>query len=403
MPEGIVTTQREFALEVVRRLRDAGHETLWAGGCVRDALLDKTPKDYDVATAALPEQVREVFGKRRTIPVGAAFGVITVLGPKSLVPVEVATFRTDGGYSDGRRPDSVQFSSAEEDAARRDFTINGLFYDPIQERVIDYVGGEADLRAGLVRAIGVAEDRIAEDRLRMLRAVRFAATLGFRIDSETLEAIQKHADQIISVSGERIGAEIKRMLTSAGASEAIRLLDESGLLNAVLPEATPIAAVRRLSLLAAATPASALAAATIDSANPDQIHAAARRLKWTAKESDTARWLATNVGDIEEACRRSWSRLQPLLAHDAGVELVDLYRTQPDADSATLRHCEEKLSLPAGELNPEPLLVGADLIAAGLRPGPDFAKLLAQVRTAQLDGEVATREEALSLIGLDAN
>ena len=171
---------RQFAIEVVQTLQSAGHQALWAGGCVRDQLLDRTPKDFDVATSANPDQVREVFGKARTLSIGASFGVITVLGPpgSGADPIEVATFRRDGGYSDGRRPDTVEFTDAKEDALRRDFTINGMFFDPVESKVIDYVGGKEDLKAQVVRAIGDPNERIEEDKLRMLRAVRFASTLS---------------------------------------------------------------------------------------------------------------------------------------------------------------------------------------------------------------------------------
>ena len=175
--------QRRFAIEVVRRLQAAGFMAYWAGGCVRDQLLGRTPKDYDVATNAMPEQVRELFGRRRTLAIGAAFGVYSVIGPKAAGTVEVTTFRRDAAYSDGRHPDSVTFSTAEEDASRRDFTINGLFYDPTERRVIDFVGGQEDLAVGLIRAIGNARDRFAEDKLRMLRAVRFAAAFDFTLDA----------------------------------------------------------------------------------------------------------------------------------------------------------------------------------------------------------------------------
>src|SRR6187431_2793035 len=166
---------REFAVEVVRRLREAGLQALWAGGCVRDQLMGQLPKDYDVATDAAPERVREIFGQRRTLAIGAAFGVITVLGPKGAGQIDVATFRRDAAYSDGRHPDAVTFTDAEHDAQRRDFTINGVFYDPLEDRVIDYVGGQEDLTRRVIRAIGDPLARIAEDKLRMLRAVRFAA------------------------------------------------------------------------------------------------------------------------------------------------------------------------------------------------------------------------------------
>src|SRR3954453_14301403 len=168
--------QRAFALEIAQKLRAAGFEALWAGGCVRDELLGLTPKDYDVATSAKPDQIRDLFGRRRTLPIGASFGVITVLGPREAGQIEVATFRTDAAYSDGRHPDSVTFTTAEHDAERRDFTITGLFYDPVAEQVVDYVGGQEDLQAHILRAIGDPRLRLSEDNLRMLRAVRFAAS-----------------------------------------------------------------------------------------------------------------------------------------------------------------------------------------------------------------------------------
>src|SRR5882757_9145104 len=177
MPDS--TKQRAFALEIAQKLRAAGYESLWAGGCVRDELLGITPKDYDVATSATPDQVRDLFGHRRTLPIGAAFGVVTVLGPRAAGQIEVATFRTDATYTDGRRPDSVHFTTAEHDAQRRDFTINGLFYDPIAKQVVDYVHGQNDLQAHIVRAIGDPHSRLSEDKLRLLRAVRFAAAFDF--------------------------------------------------------------------------------------------------------------------------------------------------------------------------------------------------------------------------------
>jgi poly(A) polymerase len=191
---------RDLALDVVRRLRAAGFEALWAGGCVRDQILGIPPKDYDVATSAEPEQVRDVFGRRKTLAIGQSFGVITVVGPRGSGQIDVATFRRDAAYSDGRHPDQVTFTTAEQDALRRDFTINGLFYDPIESRVIDYVGGQEDLREGIVRAIGDPRERIAEDKLRMLRAVRFAARFDFALDERTLTAVQEQAHELVIVS-----------------------------------------------------------------------------------------------------------------------------------------------------------------------------------------------------------
>ena len=213
MPAGDLQTKppcrREDALAVVQRLRQVGHIAYFAGGCVRDLLLGLQPKDYDVATDARPERVRAIFAN--TQAVGQAFGVILVhLGTST---IDVATFRSDGAYSDGRRPDEVKFTSAQEDAQRRDFTVNGLFLDPVDGRVIDYVGGQQDLAAHLIRAIGTADARFEEDHLRLLRAVRFAARFDFAIEEQTEQAIQRHAAQLARISPERVGDELRIMLT----------------------------------------------------------------------------------------------------------------------------------------------------------------------------------------------
>ena len=217
-------------------MREAGFEAYWAGGCVRDQLLGRTPKDYDVATNATPQQIREIFGRRRTLAIGASFGVITVIGPKTAGMIEVATFRKDAAYSDGRHPDHVTFSSAKEDAARGDFTINGLFLDPLEDRVIDYVGGQEDLARRRIRAIGNPRERIAEDKLRLLRAVRFSAAFDFALEEETRAAIGEMAGQIGEVSPERIAMEMRRMLVDPSRVAAVRLLIETNLAAAVLPE-----------------------------------------------------------------------------------------------------------------------------------------------------------------------
>ncbi|TWT96008.1 tRNA nucleotidyltransferase/poly(A) polymerase [Botrimarina colliarenosi] len=401
----VESPQRDFAVEVVRRLRDAGHEALWAGGCVRDQLLGKTPKDYDVATDAPPDVVRALFGKRRTLAVGAAFGVITVLGPKDADPIEVATFRNDGGYSDGRRPDSVEFTSAEEDAKRRDFTINGMFYDPTTELVIDFVGGQVDLAAGVVRAIGDADERFAEDRLRMLRAVRFAASLRFALDRETADAIRRHAEAIRDVSAERIGVEVRRMLTETDPPRAVRLLTATGLLPWVLPplaaagEAMIADAEERLGRLESPSAPLALAATLLDAAEPAQVAKVGRSLRWTNREIDLGAWLVEHHDRLDGAESSPWSQVQPLLAAEGGPALVSLRRAA-GAEDAAQRFCEERLAWRPDLLDPAPLLVGADLIAAGKRPGPDFGSLLQKARAAQLDGEVTDKQQSLRLLGL---
>ena len=233
-------SSREFATDVVRQLRAAGYTALWAGGCVRDLLLGRGAEDYDVATSATPEQVRTLFGKRRTLAVGESFGVIIVLPPsKTAEPVEVATFRTEGVYLDGRRPTEVAFSTPEEDAQRRDFTINGMFYDPIQMQVLDYVGGEADLHRKVLRAIGDPHARMTEDKLRMLRAVRFAATLEFELDPTTRAAVQLMAPEMRVVSAERIAQELRKVLAHRTRVRGFQLLAETGLLEVLFPEVLP--------------------------------------------------------------------------------------------------------------------------------------------------------------------
>jgi poly(A) polymerase len=240
-------TEREFATDVVRRLRAAGHQALWAGGCVRDMLLGREPDDFDVATDARPEQVQTLF--KRTVAVGVSFGVIQVLGPRPLA-VEVATFRSDGSYSDGRHPDTVVFSSPEEDARRRDFTVNGMFFDPIEEKYIDYVGGQDDLQAGVLRAIGDPVQRFSEDKLRLLRAVRFATRFQLKLDPATAAAIRAMAGEITVVSAERIAEELRKLLTDPRRAEGMGLLAYVGLSAVLLPEVADVAkAVRVLESL----------------------------------------------------------------------------------------------------------------------------------------------------------
>src|SRR5207253_2036897 len=218
-------TERDFAIAVVRQLREAGFQALWAGGCVRDELLGLMPQDYDVATDARPEQVQQLF--RRTIAVGASFGVVEVLGPWTAagpVKAQVATFRADGAYSDGRHPDSVRFASAREDALRRDFTINGMFFDPVEGRLLDFVGGQQDLRDGVLRAIGDPRARFDEDKLRMLRAVRFATRFELRIAPDTESAIRQMAGQITVVSAERIAEELRQLLVHPHRARGMNLM-----------------------------------------------------------------------------------------------------------------------------------------------------------------------------------
>ncbi len=401
------TPQRDFALQVVRQLRDAGHQALWAGGCVRDELLGLTPKDYDVATSAHPEQVRELFGHRRTLAIGAAFGVIAVLGRKGLDPIEVATFRSDGAYIDGRHPTEVTFTTAEEDAQRRDFTINGLFYDPLDETLIDYVDGQQDLQTGILRAIGDPSARFAEDKLRMLRAVRFATTFQFDIEEATLTAIQAMAPEVEVVSAERIGTELRKILQHPERSRGTQLLLETGLLRPLLPSLAEMAeqdepAWRRLldELQNLETDSVAVAFAAIFSStqNPKLVRKTCRCFRFTNKETDRAAWLVENLHTLDQADTLAWPQLQRLLVHDATNDLLALATAIHGPQHPAILTCRDRLALPLEKLNPEPLLTGDDLVAHGLRPGRHFAQLLDRVRDAQLEEKISDRTQALALV-----
>ncbi len=319
----------------------------------------------------------------------------------------MATFRSDAAYSDGRRPDSVTFTTAEFDAQRRDLTINGLFYDPIDERVVDYVGGQADLANHVIRAIGDLRQRFAEDKLRLLRAVRFAATYGFTIEPDTLRAIQEMAGEVTTVSAERIGMEIRRMLVDLNRAVALALLRELRLLPHVLPEVAVLddgkfqTAQRRLAALKSPTLALAVAALHLDVAQPTHGPSVAscvgRRLRFTNKETERTAWLLGHADAIGHAPQLPWPRLQRLLIHEGAAELVALREAVAGLGDATAAFCRERLAWPAERLNPPPLVDGGDLIALGLAPGPKFAPLLERIRDAQLNGEIHSRDEVLAL------
>jgi len=434
-------TEREFAVSVVQRLRDAGFQALWAGGCVRDELLGLVPKDYDVATDATPERVQKVF--RRTIAVGASFGVIEVLGPRqpgAPLRVQVATFRTDAAYTDGRRPDHVVFASPEEDALRRDFTINGMFFDPLQGQLIDYVGGQQDLHARVLRAIGDPRVRFAEDKLRMLRAVRIATRFELEIEEQTAAAIRSMADQIPVVSAERIAEELRQLLVHPRRARGMNLMLDLGLVTPILPELLPMKGLPQ-GLPAAPTgdlwdhvmavldnigpaPSFPLAMGTLlhDVGKPRTIgraperytfyyheHVGARmagdiclRLKLSSAERERIVWLVEKHQYLADAKVMRPSKLKEVLAHPGIAELLTLHRADALATGRSVEHvdyCERLLrQWGAADLNPPPLLTGGDLLARGMKPGPQFKRLLDLVREAQLDGTIATTAEAWALI-----
>jgi poly(A) polymerase len=426
---------RERAITVVKRLREAGYESYFAGGCVRDMLLGKPPQDFDVTTNARPEDIRELFA--HTVPVGAQFGVMLVLIDGE--PFEVATFRHDGPYLDGRRPSEVRYGTVSEDILRRDFTINGMIYDPVEDRLIDRVGGRADLEARIIRAIGDPRRRFEEDRLRMVRAIRFAAGLDFTIEENTFKAIRDLAMTITDISWERIGDELTRILTEGGARKGFELLDATGLLKILLPEIEAMKGVEQspdyhpegdvfthtmltLSHLDSATETLAFGCLLHDVGKPVCIRRDGGRLTFYG-HTETGADMAVEVLKRLKRSRASWERVAYLVRNhlrhtqapamrlstlkrflgEPGIEeLLELTRIDALSSNGDLqyyRFCMEKAAeLKCEEIHPEPLLRGRDLIEMGLVPGPMFHDILAQVEEAQLGGELSSREQALEWV-----
>jgi poly(A) polymerase len=428
-------SQKEKAIAIVKRLREAGYESYLAGGCVRDMLLGKAPQDYDITTNARPDDVVKIFPK--TVPVGAQFGVILVIVESE--PFEVASFRYDGPYLDGRRPVQVRYGSLEEDIFRRDFTVNGMVYDPMTDQMIDLVGGRRDLDSKLVRAIGNPRSRFEEDRLRMIRAVRFAASLDFTIESETFAAISELASSVTQISWERIGEELTRILTEGGAKAGFELLDRTGLLKVLLPEIDAMKGVEQspdyhpegdvfthtmLTLDHLDSPTETLAYGCLlhDVGKPVCIRRdeerltfyghtekgaamaeqVLKRLKRSRATRERVAYLVRNHLRHLQAPQMRLSTLKRFLGEDGIDELLELTRIDALSANGDLQHyrfCMEKLTeLKAEEIHPEPLLRGRDLIAMGFSPGPNFHKILKQVEEAQLGGELSSREQAMAWV-----
>jgi poly(A) polymerase len=408
-------------LAVLMRLREAGHTAYFAGGCVRDQLLGLEAKDWDVATDAPPARVRELF--QSTQAVGAAFGVILVRIGKSVI--EVATFRADGTYEDGRRPNSVRFTSAEEDAKRRDFTINGLFLDPVENRVIDFVGGREDLVAKKIRAIGSPVERFGEDHLRLLRAVRFAARFGFDIEPKTAEAIRDLAPRVKGIAPERIAEELRFMLKPNSRNVAWNFLWEFGVAREIfrfLPQVpaqidsgrsiflnlAPGRAIRfGLALAAASLCVRIQGEAKSDAlgllAKPEvsrSVRAMRQALRISNDESDEMAETLAGIEPILQSTPPTLARKKRFLAHPASdqsrllmdaLSSVDLHREQIE------RLRPDLAELSKGEVAPQPLLNGDDLTAAGFAPGPEYRRILDSVYDAQLEGKIASKPDALNL------
>lgn len=424
-------TRIQAAFGICARLAEHGHRALLAGGCVRDHLLGIPPTDIDIATDARPEVVEALFA--RTVTVGARFGVVVVLLPEG--PFEVATFRHDGPYLDGRHPSNVVFTDEKQDAERRDFTINAMFLDPVSGEVLDYVGGQADLKAGVIRAVGDARQRFKEDRLRLLRAVRFAARFGFEIERATLDAIREAAAHILETSAERIRDELTKMLTEGQARCAFELLDSTGLLAQVLPEIDAMKGVEQPpvfhpegdvfqhtllcleQLPPSPAPTLALAVLLHDVGKPetqtfeDRIRfnwhekAGARiareicvRLRLSSRDTDRVVWLVESHMRLKDFGRMREHRRRRFMRTPGFDELLALCRIDALAshkDTSLVDEVEIYMqTLGEEELAPPPLLTGRDLIEMGYTPGPAFKKILEQVESRQLDGELKDKDAA---------
>jgi len=452
MPEPVRSSEmKNLATSIVQTLRQRGFQAYLVGGCVRDLLLGREPADYDVATNATPPQVMAVFPE--AYAVGAQFGVVLVPAPDAGVAntgspevsskshvVEVATFRSDIGYSDGRHPDEVRFSQdPREDVARRDFTINGMLLDPVSGEVLDFVGGRKDLAAGVIRTIGDPEQRFAEDKLRMLRAVRFAARFEYTIEPATFAAMQAMAQQVHAVSRERVRDELTRMLTEGHARRAFLLLDESGLLKEVLPEISAMKGVAQplefhpegdvfvhtlllLENLPQPCPLTLAWGALLHDVGKPPTFRVVERIRFDnhvevgvkmAEEicqrlrlsnDDTAQILAlvANHMRFSHATRMSQSTLKKFLRMPAFDEHLALHRADCLASHGNLGTYEfvrQKMAeIPPENMKPAPLVTGDDLIAAGHVPGPKFREILNAVEDAQLEGRLCSRAAALEFV-----
>ena len=421
-----------LAFSIAKRLKEHKHEAYFAGGCVRDDLMKVPPEDIDIATAAVPDEVEKIFPK--TVAVGKQFGVMLVV--EGGRPFEVATFRTEGDYHDGRHPSSVSFSIPEKDARRRDFTINGLFYDPFHRQVIDFVGGTQDIQNKIVRAIGDPQKRFQEDKLRLLRALRFASSLGFQIDPETWKAIQESASQIRQVSPERIRGEVVKILTRPGAGKGLELLSASGLLKEILPEIEAMKGVAQppkfhpegdvfihtrmlLEKLSHPSPVLALGALFHDVGKPrtfavrkDRItfyeHAPLgaqmtreimRRLRFSNDEIDAVSELVANHMKFADVQKMRSGKLKQFVSRPTFDEELRLHKIDCLSSHGLLDNyhfLEKKMKeFEHEELRPRPLVNGHDLISLGMKPGPAMKPLLEELYEMQLEGTLKDREAAL--------
>jgi tRNA nucleotidyltransferase/poly(A) polymerase len=379
-------SQREMAYQVVLTLQHANHLAYWVGGCVRDQRMGLEPKDFDVATSAHPQQVLALFPGAQLV--GASFGVVLLEGG-----IEIATFRSESQYTDGRRPSQVQYETNPAlDASRRDFTINAMFFDPIRNQLYDFVGGEADLEAGLIRAIGNPIDRFAEDHLRLLRAIRFAARFGFQIEPLTFAAIETQAASLQRISGERIHDEMRHILTGPNLQQAEALLRQSRLLEQIIPY--PCLGQRLARLQPPVSLSLAWAALLEKVENPREVY---RRFRFSDQEATLCQDLLENEASIEALPSATLPTLKRFLRKPNIEDHLALHRAT-FGETAASEFLEGQLTRwSTQDLWPTPLLDGKDLIALDLAPGPRFREILNRIEDAQLSGEISTREQAIEL------
>jgi len=389
----------DSAIEIIQKLRDRQYEAYLVGGCVRDMVMGLEPADYDIATSARPEEIMKMFP--RTEAIGAQFGVVLVIHQGH--PYEVATFRSDEAYVDGRRPTGVVFTDARTDVMRRDFTINGLLFDPIGKTMLDYVSGQKDIASKIVRAIGDPARRFEEDKLRILRAIRFGARLGYTIEPETWNAVCTMAPQIHQVSIERIQGEIVRILTEGHAGTGFQMLHDSGLLREVLPEVVWNGHLAQcLGLLHREVASDLAMAVLLHEMQVAEVERIMQRLKFSRSEINHTVCLVTRipqfhtVRDMNIGALKKFFRLPRFEDH---LELERICRSSSDADLENYNYSLNKLrSWTTEDISPAPLITGEDLIAMGFRPGPLFKEILTNVEDEQLEGRLTDRTAASNFV-----
>ncbi len=428
-------SEEETAVSIVKKLRKEGFKSYFAGGCVRDKLMNLKSTDYDIATEATPDDVSSIF--KKTIPVGVDFGVVVVVYNKKMY--EVATFRNDSSYSDGRHPDSVEFTNDEEDAKRRDFTINGMFYDPLTDTIIDYVDGKKDIKKKIIRAIGSPLKRFSEDALRMIRAVRFAVRFDFKIEEETLSAIKTHAGSIKKISPERIREEMTKILVGKNSGNALKLLYKTGLLQEILPEVVAMYGVEQpkefhpegdvfehtvimLNEIKNNNEILAWSVLLHDVGKPKTFFRASdrirfnnhnrvgariaekicKRLKFSNNATDAIYKCVDNHMNFMNVQKMRVSTLKKMMRYPTFKDELELHRLDCFAshgDLSNWKFLKEKLStFKEDEISPKLFISGKDLIKSGYKPGPIFNKILNEVEVLQLENKINNKEQALEYV-----